>query len=96
MVACRVADFILITVIAALPTAEAEDVINPGNWEYSATAPGGKLPPGKQPSPDVRVGPEGVTGTRTKCITAADPFPPMPDSSGEVCEVDKTDATAGP
>ena len=40
----------------------AEDTIKSGNWEYSATAPRiTQLPPGMQPSPDIRFGPEGLT-----------------------------------
>lgn len=96
MVACRVAVFVLTTAIAAIPTADAEDAIKPGNWEYSATAPGVKLPRGTQPSPDIRVGPERVTVTKTKGITAADPLPPpMHDFSGKHCTMDKSEVTGG-
>jgi hypothetical protein len=84
-------------VLASVMTssAGAEDEIKSGNWEYSVTAPGVKqLPPGMQPSPDIRLGPEGLTFIRTRCITAADPFPPMHDS-GEVCKIDKTEVNGG-
>jgi len=73
----------------------AEDTIKSGNWEYSATAPGiTQLPPGMQRSPDIRFGPEGLTFVRTRCITAADPIPPMYDA-GEPCKMDKTEINGG-
>jgi hypothetical protein len=53
-----------------------------------------QLPPGMEPSPDLRLGPEGLTFVKTRCITAADPFPPMHDSD-EVCKMDKTDVNGG-
>ena len=75
--------------------AGAHDAIKSGNWEYSVTASGvTQLPPGMEPSSDTRLGPEGLTFVKTRCITAADPFPPMHDS-GEVCKMDKTDVNGG-
>jgi hypothetical protein len=85
--------FILLTGIVTHP-AGAEDEIKSGNWEYSVTAPGiTQLPRGMQPSPDRRLGPEGLTVIRTRCITAADPFPPKP--AGEPCKMDKTHVNGG-
>jgi hypothetical protein len=85
--------FLLLAVAAA--AADAEDAIKSGKWEYSATAPGvTQLPPGVQPSPDMRLGPEGLTFVTTRCITSADPFPPMHNMS-EGCKVDKADMNGG-
>ena len=87
------AAFILLAGIVT-DAAGAEDDIKSGSWEYSVTAPGvTQLPPGMQPSPDIRLGPEGLTVIRTKCITAADPFPPT--HAGEPCKMDKTHANGG-
>ena len=66
--------FILLAGIVTYP-ASAEDEIKSGNWEYSVTAPGiTQLSPGMQPSPEIRLGPQGLTVIRTRCITAANPF----------------------
>ena len=93
----RIRTTAVVTLLAGMVTwaAGAEDAIKSGNWEYSATAPGiTQLPPGVQPSPDMRLEPEGLTFTRTRCITAADPFPPM-HNEGEPCQIDKTDVDGG-
>ena len=75
--------------------AGAENAIKFGNWEYSATASGvTQLPPGVQPSPDLRLGPEGLTFSRTRCITSAEP-PLPPIKAGEPCKMDKTDVNGG-
>jgi hypothetical protein len=85
--------FILLAGIMTYP-AGAEDEIKFGNWEYSVTAPGiRELPRGMQPSPDIQLGPEGLTVIRTRCITAADPFPPTP--AGAPCKIDKTNLNGG-
>ena len=85
--------FILLAGIVTYP-AGAEDDIKSGNWEYSVTAPGiTQLPRGMQPSPDIRLGPEGLTVIRTRCITTADPFPPT--HAGEPCKMDKTHVNGG-
>jgi hypothetical protein len=69
---------LILAVEAWASTGCAETMIRPGEWEFSATVPGAtQLPPGTQPSPDVRVGPEGTTYLRTACITADNPLPPM-------------------
>lgn len=81
--------------------AGADDSFKPGKWEFSATVPGGRLPPGVPPSPGVQVGPEGVTVSRTACITAADPRPPMarrpsaPADASHPCEIDRTVVNGG-
>jgi len=83
--------------MATTCAAVAEDAIKPGKWEYSTTVPGAnKLPEGMPPLPgmDIRVGPEGLTFTATKCITTADPWT-MHDSSSKDCKVDKKDANGG-
>ena len=85
--------FILLAGIVTYP-AGAEDEIKSGNWEYSVTAPGiTQLPRGMQPSPDIRLAPEGLTVIRTRCITAADPFPPT--HAGEPCKINKTHVNGG-
>jgi hypothetical protein len=69
---------IFMLLVTAAGAADAEDTIKSGNWEYSATAQGvTQIPPGVQPWPDMRSEPEGLTFVTTRCITAADPFPPM-------------------
>jgi Protein of unknown function (DUF3617) len=81
--------FMLLAIAAA--AAYAEDTIKSGNWEYSATAQGvTQLPPGVQLSPEMRLGLEGLTIVTTRCITAADLFPPM-HNMPEGCKIDKTD-----
>lgn len=83
--------------------ARAEDVVKPGRWEFSATVPGSHLPPEVQPSPgmQMREGPDGVTFTRTECITTADPLPPMargttaPRDPDHPCKIDKTEVDGG-
>ena len=85
--------FILLVGIVTYP-ASAEDEIKSGNWEYSVTAPGiTQLRPGMQPSPEIRLGPEGLTVIRTRCITAANPFPPT--QAGEPCKMDKPHVNGG-
>ena len=85
--------FILLAGIVTYP-ASAEDEIKSGNWEYSVTAPGiTQLRPGMQPSPEIRLGPEGLTVIRTRCITAANPFPPT--QAGEPCKMDKSHVNGG-
>ena len=85
--------FILLAGIVTYP-AGAEDEIKSGNWEYSVTAPGiTQLRPGMQPSPEIRLGPEGLTVIRTRCITAANPFPPT--QAGEPCKMDKPHVNGG-
>jgi Protein of unknown function (DUF3617) len=85
--------FILLAGIMTYP-AGAEDEIKSGNWEYSVTAPDiRELPRGMQPSPDIQLGPEGLTVIRTRCITATDPFPPTP--AGAPCKIDKTNLNGG-
>jgi Protein of unknown function (DUF3617) len=75
--------------------AAAEDAIKSGNWEYSVTAAGVRqLPPGTQPSPDMRLGPEGLSFVKTRCLTAAELFPPMHDAD-QPCTIDKTDVSGG-
>jgi hypothetical protein len=84
--------------LAAMGTcaAGAEDAIKTGNWEYSITTPGiTHLPPGMQPSPEMRLEPEGLTFIRTRCVTATDPFPPMPEGEGKPCTMDKTGINGG-
>ena len=74
-------------------TASAEDTIKFGKWEYLVTDPGvTRLPSGMQPSPNMRLGPEGLTFISTRCITATGPFP-MQDT--DVCKVEKTDVNGG-
>jgi hypothetical protein len=83
-------------VLAAVGTcaAGAEDAIKSGNWEYSVTALGvTQLPQDVPPSTQMRLDPEGLTFITTRCITAADPFPPMRE--GEPCTIDKKDVTGG-
>ena len=87
--------FILVTGMA-MSAAGDETAIKSGNWEYSAAVAGvTQLPPGMQPSPDIRLGPEGLTFNKTRCITTADPFSPMHDHPGEECKIDKTDVNGG-
>jgi hypothetical protein len=70
-----IAGSIFALAVVATSSASADDAIESGNWEYSVTVPGvTQLPAGVQP-PGMRLGPEGLTLTRTRCVTAADPFP---------------------
>lgn len=90
-----IAGSIFVLAVVAASSASAEDAIKSGNWEYSVTVAGvTQLPSGMPRSPDMRLGPEGLTFTRTSCITAADPFPPMANSGG-VCKADKKEVTGG-
>lgn len=82
--------------------AAAQDAVKPGRWEFSATVPGAtQLPRGVRSSPGVQVGPEGVTFTRTGCITAADPLPPMARGrsvsldADHPCKIEKIGVAAG-
>lgn len=78
--------------VVATSSASAEDTIKSGNWEYSVTVPGvTQLLSGVQPPPGMRLGPEGLTLTRTRCVTAADPFPP----DSKVCKMDKGEVNGG-
>lgn len=90
-----IAGSIFVLAVVAASSASAEDAIKSGNWEYSVTVAGvTQLPSGMPRSPDMRLGPEGLTFTRTSCITAADPFPPMANSGG-VCKADTKEVTGG-
>jgi hypothetical protein len=90
-----IAGSIFVLAVVATSSASAEDTIKSGNWEFSVTAAGvTQLPSGVQLSPDMRPGPEGLTRTRTRCVTAADPFPAMLDS-GNVCKTDKSAVSGG-
>ena len=85
--------FTLLAGVVTYP-AGAEDEIKSGNWEYSVTASGiTQLPRGMQPSPEIRLGPEGLTVIRTRCITAANPFPPT--HAVEPCKTNKTNVNGG-
>jgi hypothetical protein len=86
---------LVVSLLAGMTSAAgAQDAIKSGNWEYSATAAGvTQLPPGMQASPNMRLGPEGLTFVQTRCITAADPFPSMHGSN--LCTMDKTETNGG-
>jgi hypothetical protein len=48
------------------------------------------------PLPEMRLGPEGMTLTATRCATAADPFPfPRKLNAGGLCKIDKTEVDGG-
>jgi hypothetical protein len=92
----------VVAVAGSVPgAAGTEDPFKSGKWEISATAPGERLPPGMPPSPGVRDAPEGVTFSRTACITVADPLPPMargpstPTDPSHPCKIDRTAVAGG-
>ena len=91
-----IAGSIFVLAVVVTSSASAEDAIKSGNWEFSATGAGVTQLPRVQPPPgiDMRLGPEGLTLTRTRCVTAADPFPRMTDS-GNVCKTDKRQVSGG-
>jgi hypothetical protein len=93
----RQAAALILAVEAWTGTVCAETTIEPGEWEFSSTVPEAtQLPPGMQSSPGVRAGPEGTTFSRTECIAADNPLPPMArgrsaPGDGNSCAVDRTD-----
>jgi hypothetical protein len=92
----------VVAVAGSMPgAAGADDSFKSGKWEFSATVPGAHLPPEVPSSPGVRAGPEGVTFSRTACITVADPLPPMargpstPADPSHPCKIDRTAVAGG-
>jgi len=86
---------VVLLVCMVTHAAGAEDAIKPGNWEYTSTDPSvTHLPPGVQLPPGGRVGPEGLTITNTRCITAAGPVP-SPPKTGDPCKMDKSEVKGG-
>jgi hypothetical protein len=80
--------------------AEADDQIRAGKWEFSVLVPGvTQIPTGMENQPGVRLGPDGMTMSRTGCISADDPLPPMargpstPHDPNHPCKVDQTDVS---
>jgi hypothetical protein len=80
----------------------AEDLVKPGKWEFSTLAPGVmQQPPGVQPSPEMQRGPQGLTFSRTECITADNPLPPdarepsTPRDADHPCTITKTAVNGG-
>jgi hypothetical protein len=97
----RIAGVLVVVAVAWACAAGAEDAIKPGEWEFSTLEPGvTHLPPGVQASPGMRLGPEGLTVSRTECISATNPFPPnaqmsAPPDANHPCKIDKTDVNGG-
>jgi hypothetical protein len=86
---------IVLLVAPVAHAAGAEDAIKPGNWEYTWTDPSiTHFPPNVPLPPGARVGPDGLTSTNTRCITAAGPAP-SPPKTGEPCRMDKSEVNGG-
>jgi hypothetical protein len=80
--------------------AEADGQIKAGKWEFSVLVPGvTQIPPGMENNPGVRLGPDGMTISRTSCTTSDNPLPPMaratstPRDADHPCKIDKTDVS---
>jgi hypothetical protein len=78
----------------------ADDPIKVGKWEFSVLVPGvTQLPPGMENQAGVKLGPDGMTVSRTGCTTSDNPLPPMargPSTARDVdhpCKIDKTDVS---
>ena len=92
---------LILAVEAWAGAARAEDAVKPGEWEFSTVATGiTQLPTAVQPSPAMRLEPEGLTVSQSECISATNPFPPnarmsAPPDANHPCKVDKTDVNGG-
>ncbi len=78
----------------------ADDQIKVGKWEFSVLVPGvTQLPPGMENQAGVKLGPVGMTVSRTGCTTSDNALPPMargpstPRDADHPCKIDKTDVS---
>jgi hypothetical protein len=97
--ACAAA--LLASLILGLGAARADDLIKPGNWEYTTTMqmpnmP--QLPPGVQLPPNVQMqsGPGGMTMTATRCVKSGDAANALKamrgaEKAGAHCTTDRQD-----
>jgi len=80
--------------------AEADDQIKAGKWEFSVLVPGvTQIPAGLKNQPGVQLVADGMTISRTECISPGNPLPPMargqstPHDADHPCKVDQTDVS---